>query len=179
MGAFQEWLAVKMVSKNPLIGSSSLSGLRELVQHSAGDLGKEASLTLQPSVNGAIRYVVAQASHHNWAEPSDKVAPGEATAQVRISCDCVAWGMEWGLCKWKCLSWWHSSTWFSKWVAVSPGNLYEIHVLGSCLRIPESETLGPSKLHFRTPSRWFWCIVTVENHSCKLGWVNCSVLDTA
>lgn len=83
-----------MVSKNPLIGSSSLSGLRELVQHSAGDLGKEASLTLQPSVNGATRYVsVAQASHHNWAEPSDKVAlQGRRLRKVRISCDCVAWG---------------------------------------------------------------------------------------
>lgn len=63
-----------MVSKNPLTGSSALSGLGELIQHRAGDLGKEASLNLQPSVNGAIHYVVAQASHHNWAEPSDKVA---------------------------------------------------------------------------------------------------------
>ena len=63
-----------MVSKNPLTGSSVLSGLGELVQPSAGDLGKEASLNLQPSVNGAIHYVVAQASHHNWADPSDKVA---------------------------------------------------------------------------------------------------------
>ena len=89
-----------MVSKNPLIGSSALSGLRELVQHSAGDLGKEASLNLQPSVNGAIHYVVAQANHHQI-----RLQPGEATAQVRINCECVAWGMEGGLCKWKCPSW--------------------------------------------------------------------------
>lgn len=40
----------------------------------ASCLGKGASLNLQPSVNGAIDYVVAGASHLNWAEPSDKPA---------------------------------------------------------------------------------------------------------
>lgn len=40
----------------------------------AVDLGKGASLSLQPSVNGAIDYAVAQTSHLNWAEPSDKAA---------------------------------------------------------------------------------------------------------
>lgn len=34
-----------------------------LYSTTAGDLGKEASLNLQPSVNGAIGYVVARASH--------------------------------------------------------------------------------------------------------------------
>lgn len=56
----------------------------------AGSLGKGASLNLQPSVNGAIDYVVAGASHLNWAEPSDKAAVVEGC----VSCECAAWGWE-------------------------------------------------------------------------------------
>lgn len=56
----------------------------------AGSLGKGASLNLQPSVNGAIDYVVAGANHLNWAEPSDKAAVVEGC----VSCECAAWGWE-------------------------------------------------------------------------------------
>lgn len=38
--------------------------------------------------------------------------------------------------------------------SLSPGNLYEMHILGFYPRLPESEILGmgPSELHFKVPS---------------------------
>lgn len=102
MGAFQEWFAVRTVAGNPSLVHLLCLDWGNLYSTAAGDLGKEASLNLQPSVNGAIDYVVARARHHNWAKPSDKVA--EETEKVYISCGRVAWEMEWGLWKWTCPS---------------------------------------------------------------------------
>ena len=59
MRTFQEWFAVRMVAGNPSLVHLLCLDRRNLYSTTAGDLGEEASLNLQPSVNGAVDYVVA------------------------------------------------------------------------------------------------------------------------
>ena len=50
--------------------------------------------------------------------------------------------------------------------SVSLGNTWEMQILQLHPRSTESETVmvGPRKLCFNKPSRWFWCKLKFENH---------------